>query len=160
VQIPEYASHVANETLKELTLFFFSCIALFFGVATPRKALQNQGRYSLARERALAEKHCLEEEARARDRWAHRPEMQPGSSINPSSCSRSSDVSRNTSNIPQNDAVVLVSAFPNQLVQDNQQQQHTRVTARSISISSSGVLCTTTGDGSHYNNCSTATSCF
>jgi hypothetical protein len=60
--------------------------------------------------------------------------MQPGVSTNPSSRSRSPDVSRNTSNIPQNDVVVSVNMLPNHPVQENQQQQ--RITARSISLSS------------------------
>jgi hypothetical protein len=61
--------------------------------------------------------------------------MQPGSSINPSTHSRSPDVSRNTSNIPQIDVVDAVNVLSNQPVQDNQQQQTTHATARSVSLS-------------------------
>jgi hypothetical protein len=51
----------------------------------------------VARERAPADKRRKEDEARARERWAHRSEMLPGASSHLEDLHRSIDVSLNTS---------------------------------------------------------------
>lgn len=59
----------------------------------------------VACERALAEKNRKEEEMRARDRWAHRAEMAPATSSNPTPA-RSVDVSPNTSSMIPSPSVI------------------------------------------------------
>ncbi|KAK1693827.1 hypothetical protein QYE76_010524 [Lolium multiflorum] len=80
------------------------------------------------------EKRRIDDEARARDRWAHRSKMLPDSSnINPSARSRSPDVSQNTSIIPQSDHVDAV--ISNHPVQDSH-AQNARMPTRSATLSS------------------------